>query len=89
MEEIIAYYISKINDDPDTALAAVVSTYNGQSTNDVLVATQYIDFDAGGAEIDPASSVTFVLKVTVKGPANELVTILTESRDTDDPAVRY
>ena len=89
IEEIIAYYTSIINDDPGTALEAVVSTYNGQSTNDILVTTQYIGFDAGGSEIDPPSSVTFVLKVTVKGPANELVTILTDSRDNGDPAVRY
>jgi len=91
MEEIIAYYTSKINDDPDTALAAVVSTYNGQSTNDILVTTKYIAFDAGGNEIDPppAESFVFVLKVTAKGPANELVTILTDSRDIGDPAVRY
>jgi prepilin-type N-terminal cleavage/methylation domain-containing protein len=89
MEEIIAYYTSKINDDPDSALTAVVSNYNGQSINDVLVTTQYIGFDSGGNEIDPASSVTFVLKVTAKGHANDLVTILTESRNTDDPAVRY
>jgi prepilin-type N-terminal cleavage/methylation domain-containing protein len=89
MEEIIAYYTSKINDDPDTALTAVVSTYNGQSTNDILVTTQYIGFDAGGSEIDPPTSVTFVLKVTAKGPANELVTILTDSRDSGDPAARY
>jgi prepilin-type N-terminal cleavage/methylation domain-containing protein len=89
MEEIIAYYTSKINDDPDSALTAVVSNYNGQSINDVLVTTQYIGFDSGGNEIDPASSVTFVLKVTAKGHANDLVTILTDSRNTDDPAVRY
>jgi len=89
MEEIIAYYTSKINDDPDSALTAVVSNYNGQSINDVLVTTQYIGFDSGGNEIDPASSVTFVLKVTAKGHANKLVTILTDSRDTGDPAVRY
>ena len=89
MEEIIAYYTSKINDDPDSALTAVVSNYNGQSINDVLVTTQYIGFDSGGNEIDPASSVTFVLKVTAKGHANEIVTILTDSRDSGDPAVRY
>jgi prepilin-type N-terminal cleavage/methylation domain-containing protein len=89
MEEIIAYYTSKINDDPDSALTAVVSNYNGQSINDVLVTTQYIGFDSGGNEIDPASSVTFVLKVTAKGHANELVTILTDSRNSGDPAVRY
>ena len=89
MEEIIAYYTSKINDDPDTALTAVVSTYNGQSTNDILVTTQYIGFDAGGDEFDPTPSVSYVLKVTAKGPANELVTILTDSRDSGDPAVRY
>jgi prepilin-type N-terminal cleavage/methylation domain-containing protein len=89
MEEIIAYYTSKINDDPGTALTAVVSTYNGQSTNDILVTTQYIGFDAGGDELDPPPSASYVLKVTAKGPANELVTILTDSRDSGDPAVRY
>jgi len=89
MEEIIAYYTSKINDDPNTALTAVVSTYNGQSTNDILVTTQYIGFDAGGDELDPPPSVSYVLKVTAKGPAHELMTILTDSRDSGDPAVRY
>ena len=89
MEEIIAYYTSKINDDPNTALTAVVSTYNGQSTNDILVTTQYIGFDAGGDELDPPPSASYVLKVTAKGPANELMTILTDSRDSGDPAVRY
>jgi prepilin-type N-terminal cleavage/methylation domain-containing protein len=54
MEEIIAYYTSKINDDAnlDTALSAVVSNYNGQSTNGVCVTTQYMGFDAGGNEMD-------------------------------------
>ena len=91
MEEIIAYYTSKINDDAnlDTALSAVVSNYNGQSTNGVLVTTQYIRFNASGGEMDPAPSVSYVLKVAAKGHANELVTILTDSRDTGDPAVRY
>jgi len=89
MEEIIAYYTSKINDDPDTALATVVSNYNGQTTNDILVTTQYIEFNAGGDEFDPTPSVSYVLKVTAKGPANELVTILTDSRNSGDPAVRY
>jgi hypothetical protein len=89
MEEIIAYYTSKINDIPDTALSVLVSEYNGQSTNDILVTTQYIGFDAGGNEMDPPPSVSDLLKVTAKGHANELVTILTDSRDSGDPAVRY
>ena len=89
MEEIIAYYTSIINDDPGTALEAVVSTYNGQSTNDILVTTQYIGFNSSGDELDQPPAVSYVLKVTAKGPANELVTILTDSRDSADPAVRY
>ena len=91
IEEIIAYYTSKINDDAnlDSALATVVSNYNGKSTNGVLVTTEYIGFDDGGNEMNPAPPVSFVLKVTAKGDANELVTILTESRDDGDPAVRY
>jgi prepilin-type N-terminal cleavage/methylation domain-containing protein len=89
MEEIIAYYTSKINDDPDTALASVVSIYNGQSINNILVTTKYIEFNSSGDEIDPSPSSDSVLKVSAKGPANELVMILTESRGTDDPKVRY
>jgi prepilin-type N-terminal cleavage/methylation domain-containing protein len=89
MEEIIAYYTSKINDDPDTALASVVSIYNGQSINNILVTTKYIEFNSSGDEIDPSPSLSSVLKVSAKGPANELVMILTESRGTDDPKVRY
>lgn len=89
MEEIIAYYTSKINDIPDTALSVIVSEYNGQSTNDILVTTQYIGFDSSGNEMDPPPSVSDLLKVTAKGHANELVTILTDSRDSGDPAVRY
>jgi prepilin-type N-terminal cleavage/methylation domain-containing protein len=89
MEEIIAYYTSKINDDPDSALSAVVSNYK----TDGLVDTKYIGFDPDGIEMVPAPSVSYVLKVTAKvtdkGSANDLVTILTDSRDTDDPAVRY
>jgi len=89
IEEIIAYYTSKINDAPGSALSSVVSRYNGQSTNDVLVTTQYIGFDAGGNEMDPAPPVSYILKITAKGNANALVTILTDSRDDGDPAVRY
>jgi len=89
MEEIIAYFTSKINDDPDNALAAVVSNYNGQSIKDILVTTQYIEFNSSGDEIDPSPSLSSTLKVSAKGPANELVMILTKSRDTGDPAVRY
>jgi prepilin-type N-terminal cleavage/methylation domain-containing protein len=89
IEEIIAYYTSKINDDPGSALSSVVSRYNGQSTDDVLVTTQYMGFDAGGNEMSPAPPVSYVLKVTAKGNANALVTILTDSRDDGDPAVRY
>ncbi len=89
IEEIIAYYTSKINGDPDTALSSVVSNYNGQSTNGVLVTTQYMGFNASGNEMNPAPPVSYVLKVTAKGDANALVTILTDSRDSGDPAVRY
>ena len=89
LEEIIAYYTSQINDNPGATLASVVSTYNGRSTEGVLVTTQYIGFDANGNEMDPAPPVSYVLKVTAKGNANALVTILTDSRDDGDPPVRY
>jgi prepilin-type N-terminal cleavage/methylation domain-containing protein len=87
LEEIIAYFTSKINDDTelDTALSSVVSEFSGDAT------MNYITFNGSGDEVaDNGSGGYRILKVTVEAPGNNLTTILTKSRtDADDPKVSY
>ncbi|OQY02880.1 MAG: hypothetical protein B6I22_12750 [Desulfobacteraceae bacterium 4572_123] len=84
LDEIIAYYTSKINNNPDTALAAVFSQFSGDAT------MQYIEFDSAGNESPAASGTSNNLKVTVASPGNNLTTLLTKSRkDAGDPKVNY
>jgi prepilin-type N-terminal cleavage/methylation domain-containing protein len=103
MEEIIAYYTSKINDDNglDNALPLVYSQYNDTvSENGAKVSTEYIVFDAGGNEQPDTSGTNNSLKVTIEVPVkvtdddqelgHYLTTILTKSRsDSRDPIVYY
>ncbi len=85
LDEIIAYYTSKINDNPDTALATVFSQYSGDAT------MQYIKFNTvSGDEEADASGDHWTLKVTVEAPGHNLTAILTKSRtDAGDPKVKY
>jgi len=84
LEEIIAYFTSKINSDPDNALSIVVGEYSGQAD------LEYVEFDVSGdiATVSPGDSL--ILKVTIQSPGNNLETILTQSRTkSDDPKVNY
>ena len=88
IEEIIAYYTSKINSDPDTALNAVYTNYSSSAT------MVYIDFDSSGNEVTVSPGTSNNLKVSVKAPdadnPREIRMILTKSRsDPNDPAVNY
>jgi len=92
MEEIIAYYTSKINDDSDldNALSNVSSEFGSVAT------MEYIEFDAGGNEQPDSSEPYNNLKVTVEVTddgedfSHNLTTILTKSRsDSSDPFVYY
>ena len=92
MEEIIAYYTSKINDDSDldNALSKVFSQYNSVAT------MEYIEFDAGGNEQPDSSEPYNNLKVTLEiiddgeDFSHNLTTILTKSRsDSSDPFVYW
>ena len=99
MEEIIAYYTSKINDDSnlDNALPIVFSEYNDTvSENGARVSMEYIEFDACGNEQTDSSEPYNNLKVTVQVTddgedfSHNLTTILTKSRsDSSDPFVYY
>ena len=86
LEEIIAYFTSKINDNSemDNALAIVVSEFSADAT------MAYIEFDSGGNENVVTSGTSNNLKVIVEAPGHNLTTILTKSRtESNDPKVRY
>ena len=84
LEEIIAYFTSKINNDPDNALNAVKTSDFGGN-----VAMEYIEFQ-GGNETIAASGTSTTLKVTIIAPGNDLTTLLTQSRTrNEDPIVKY
>jgi prepilin-type N-terminal cleavage/methylation domain-containing protein len=86
LEEIIAYYTSKINNDSqrDNALSIVASQFSGEAT------MEYIVFTDSGAEEEDLSGNPRNLKVTIEAPGNNLTAILTQSRtQPSDPKVGY
>ena len=87
LEEIIAYFTSKINDDSDltNALSKVVTEFSGNAT------MNYIVFNSTtGNEENDISGTNRNLKVTVEAPGNDFTTILTKSRNVPtDPIVYY
>jgi len=85
LEEIIAYYTSKINDDPDTALSIVASEFSGDATMKYIVFNTISDDEETDTSGEDRN-----LKVTIEAPGNSLTTILTKSRaDSGDPKVNY
>lgn len=85
LEEIIAYFTSKINQDPDSALSLTISEFG----SDTSISMSYIEFDAGGTATVVGGPGT-TLRVTVQAPGNDLTTILTKSRSSSsEPTVNY
>ena len=85
LEEIIAYFTSKINQDPNSALSITISEFG----SDASISMSYIEFDAGGTATVVGGPTT-TLRVTVQAPGNDLTTILTKSRSSSsDPTVNY
>jgi prepilin-type N-terminal cleavage/methylation domain-containing protein len=93
MERIIAEYVAKINDDPDTALAFIVndeSTYESDADYGLPVTMEYIVFNASGDEQADTGGGNRNLKVTVEPPGYHLTTILTRSRtDPNQPPIYW
>jgi prepilin-type N-terminal cleavage/methylation domain-containing protein len=89
LEEIIAYFTSKINDNTQlaNALAIVESEFSGDATMEYIV----FNVDNGsGVEATDVSGENRTLKVTIEAPGNNLTTILTQSRtQSSDPKVGY
>jgi prepilin-type N-terminal cleavage/methylation domain-containing protein len=93
LEEIIAYFTSKINDDSvlNNPLLNALTIVDSEFSGDATITMEYIVFNAGsGAEEADVSGANRILKVTVEAPGNNLTTILTQSRtDSTDPKVGY
>jgi hypothetical protein len=93
LEEIIAYFTSKINDDSvlNNPLLNALTIVDSEFSGDATITMEYILFNAGsGAEEADVSGANRTLKVTVEAPGNNLTTILTQSRtDSTDPKVGY
>ena len=87
IEEIIAYFTSKINDnaDLDNALSKIITEFSGDAT------FQYIVFNSTtGNEENDIAGTNRNLKITVDAPGNNLTTIVTRSRiNSSDPIVNY
>ena len=85
VEEIIAYFTSKINSDPDTALNTVMNEDFGSD-----VVKSYITYDSSGEAVVLTSGTSNNLRITVEAPGNDLTTILTKSRvGSGDPITHY
>lgn len=89
LEQIIADYVKEMNNNPDDALANLV-TINAGGTYGGNVSMVYIGFDATGAEIPAPSGTSELLKVTYQAPGNDLTVILPKSRWlSTDPKIEY
>jgi prepilin-type N-terminal cleavage/methylation domain-containing protein len=84
MEQIIAYYTSKINQDLENALKSIEDKYE----SDDQTTMQYVVFEPSDKATPVGASNN--LQVTVEAPGNNLTTILTKSRtSSSDPKVDY
>ena len=89
LEEIIAYFTSKINDDSQlaNALTIVENEFSGDATLEFIA---FVVSDGSGVEAPDVSGENHMLKVTVESPGNDLTTILTQSRtQATDPKAGY
>jgi len=93
MEKIIADYVEKINNNPNTALSIIVSresSYESDPDYGLPVTMQYIVFNASGDEQADTAGENRNLKVTVEPPGYNLTTVLTKSRtDSNQPPVYW
>jgi len=84
MEQIVTDYVAEINKaDPSLALGAMIAK-NSSNNYGPGVTMEYITFNSSGAEQTATLSKT--LKVTVPAPGNNLITLLSESRQSGPPA---
>jgi prepilin-type N-terminal cleavage/methylation domain-containing protein len=88
LESIIADYVLKMNQNNATALGLIKTDIDNKTYGDNVTAT-YIIFDSGGIEAADTAGLNRTLKVTVAAAGNDLVTLLTRSRNANSPPVPF
>jgi prepilin-type N-terminal cleavage/methylation domain-containing protein len=88
LERIIADYVQKMNQDNATALGLIKTDIDNKTYGDNVTAV-YIIFDSGGNEAADTAGLNRTLKVTVAAAGNDLVTLLTRSRNANSPPVPF
>jgi prepilin-type N-terminal cleavage/methylation domain-containing protein len=88
LERIIADYVLKMNQNNDTALGLIKTDIDNKIIYGDNVSATYIIFDSGNAVPDLVGPYR-TLKVTVAAAGNDLVTLLTRSRNTNSPPVSF
>ena len=89
LERITADYVFKINQNSSTALGLIKTDIDNKSIYGDNVTATYIIFDSGGNEAPDTAGLNRTLKVTVAAAGNDLVTLLTRSRNANSPPVPF
>ena len=89
LERIIADYVLKMNQNNATALGLIKTDIDNRNVYGDNVTAAYIIFDSGGNEADDTEGLNRTLKVTVAAAGNDLVTLLTRSRNANSPPIPF
>ena len=89
LEGIVADYVQKMNQNNDTALGLIKTDIDNKNVYGDNVTAAYIIFDSSGNEAADTTGLNRTLKVTVAAAGNDLVTLLTHSRNANSPPVPF
>jgi len=89
LERIIADYVQKMNQNNATALGLIKTDIDNKSVYGDNVTATYVIFDSNGNEGPDTAGLNRTLKVTVAAAGNDLVTLLTRSRNANSPSVPF
>jgi prepilin-type N-terminal cleavage/methylation domain-containing protein len=89
LERIIADYVQKMNQNNATALGLIKTDIDNKTVYGDNVTATYIIFDSSGNETADTAGSNRTLKVRVAAAGNDLVTLLTRSRNANSPPVPF
>ena len=89
LERIIADYVLKMNQNNATALGFIKTDIDNKTVYGDNVTATYIIFDSSGNETADTAGSNRTLKVRVAAAGNDLVTLLTRSRNANSPPVPF
>jgi type II secretory pathway pseudopilin PulG len=89
LERIIADYVLKMNQNNATALGLIKTDIDNRNVYGDNVTAVYIIFDSSGNEAADTAGLNSTLKVTVAAAGNDLVILLTRSRNANSPPVPF